>query len=308
MILKRRNERVLERVQRVHRQDAHDRRVRADRRQRTLERRLGVVAEQEAQPRVVPGAARFVERLEPIQPGRRARTRSGADLQREDFGGQLAARVQIAQQRPEVGHRVGDRLRMIGIRLDARRRQLESVARRRLPGLEPFPEQTIEPPDDALTQRREVLQAHAIVRRGLELGVDRLQGAGELLRHQRGIGLAEVDRDLGERERPAVGVGGPPNGDRIAEIVLVVDPVQVHAQRGEQPRVDGSLFDERHDRPDDETGQIAQALRARAARDVIEMEDHRGSCGRSRRSTQKPHGARSSRASSAPAGLSGLRV
>ena len=219
----------LERVQSVHGEDAHDRRVRADRGQRTLERRLGAVAEQETQPRVVAGAAGFVERLEPIQPGRRARTRSGADLQREDFGGQLAAGIEIAQQRPEVGHRVGDRLRMIGVRLDARRRDLEAVARRRLPGLEPFPEQMIEPPDDALAKRSEVLQAHAIVQRGLEIGIDRLEGAGQLLRHQCRIGLAEVDGNLGERERTAVRVGGAPNGDRIAEIVLVVDPVQVHA-------------------------------------------------------------------------------
>ena len=48
-----------------------------------FERRRRVVAEQEAQPRVVAGAALLVERLEPIEPEAGARARADADLQRD---------------------------------------------------------------------------------------------------------------------------------------------------------------------------------------------------------------------------------
>ena len=65
--------------------------------------------------RVEVGAALLVERLEAVEPGGRASAGTDADLQAEDLGRQLTARVEVAQQRPEVGDGIGYRLRMIRV-------------------------------------------------------------------------------------------------------------------------------------------------------------------------------------------------
>jgi hypothetical protein len=60
------------------------------------------------------------------------------------------------------------------------------------------------------------------------------------------------------------------------EVRLVVNPVEVHAKSAEQLWIDAAAFRQRRQRRGDQAGQLTEALRALATRDVIEVEDHRG--------------------------------
>ena len=116
MILKRCAVSALYGIERIERNAADVVAVMRHRRERALQAGRRVVAEDEVQARIEVRAALLVERLEAIEPCRGARAGANADLEPDDLGRQLTARLEVAQQRPEVGHRVGDRLRMIGIR------------------------------------------------------------------------------------------------------------------------------------------------------------------------------------------------
>jgi hypothetical protein len=107
--------------------------MRRDRGESAIERRHRVVAEQEAKPRIEAGGALGVERAEAIEPGRRARPRSDADLEREDLGRKLAALVEIDEQRPEVGDGVRDGAAVVRVRASRRQRLLEAAAGRGFP-------------------------------------------------------------------------------------------------------------------------------------------------------------------------------
>src|SRR5262249_33786004 len=63
-----------------------------------------------------------------IQPEAGPRARAHANLEREDLGRELTALVQLDQQGPEVGDRVGNRRRIVGVRSPARQGRLESAA------------------------------------------------------------------------------------------------------------------------------------------------------------------------------------
>src|SRR5262245_28542900 len=115
-----------------------------------IERRQRVVAEQEAETRIVPGAALLVERTEAIEPERGTDPGADADLEGEDLRRKLAALVHVAEERPEIADRVRDGLRVIGIRAAARQGFLEAATRGLLPLAQPLPEQAIELPDDAV--------------------------------------------------------------------------------------------------------------------------------------------------------------
>src|SRR5262249_2975496 len=123
-----------------------------------IKRRQRVVAEQEAETRIVPGAALLVERTEAVEPERGTDPRPDADLEREDLRRKLAALVHVAEARPEVADGVRDGLRVIGIRAAARQGLLEAATRGLLPLAQPLPEQAIELPDDAVPDGSEIVE------------------------------------------------------------------------------------------------------------------------------------------------------
>ena len=47
-------------------------------------------------------------------------------------------------------------------------------------------------------------------------------------------------------------IGRAPHDHRVAEVGLVLDPVEVDAQRRGQPRIEDAVLDERHQRPGDQ--------------------------------------------------------
>ena len=245
---------------------------------RPIERGQRVVAEEEAEARVVARPALLVERLEPVEPERRALARAHADLEREDLGRELALLLEVAQERPEVGDGVGDRLRAAGVRLPAGKRLLEPAAGGGLPVRHALPEESVEAPDHAVPDRRPRLEGDS-ARRAL---LDRVRGAAERpserLAEGGGLDAAEVHRELGEGERPAGPVGRAPDEDRLPEVRPVLDPVQVDPQARHQSRLDGPVGDQAEQRPDDVRGPLGEDGLLRAARrDVIDVEDHRTS-------------------------------
>ena len=93
-----------------------------------------------------------------------------------------------------------------------------------------------------------------------------------------GLDAAEVHGELGEGEGPAGPVGRAPDEDRLAEVRLVLDPVEVDPQARHQSRLDGPVGDQAEQRPDDVRGPLGEDGLLRAARrDVIDVEDHRTS-------------------------------
>src|SRR5262249_42447631 len=123
-----------------------------------VERGERVVAEQEAKPRVVSGPALLVERFETVEPAAGPRAGAHTDLEREGLRGELAALVEIAEQRPEIADGIGDGLGVIRVRLSRWERFLEASARRALPLAEPLPEQAIELPDEAVANGSPLLE------------------------------------------------------------------------------------------------------------------------------------------------------
>src|SRR5262245_62539300 len=126
-----------------------------------VERGERVVAEQEAKPRVVSAPALLVERFETVEPAAGPRAGAHTDLEREDLRGELAALVEIAEQRPEIADGIGDGLGVIRVRLSRWERFLEASARRALPLAEPLPEQAIELPDEAVANGSPLLEPDA---------------------------------------------------------------------------------------------------------------------------------------------------
>jgi len=149
---------------------------------------------------------------------------------------------------------------MVGVGLAARKRRLETASRRGLPLAQVLPEQAVEIPDHAIAVRAEIVQVHAAIV-GRRRRPDALQRAAELHRQLGGIGLPEIDGNLGERHRLALGIGGSAHADGIAEIGAVLNPVQVDAQGRCKVRVEDAVLDEVHERSGDEAGQLAKLRR-----------------------------------------------
>ena len=196
--------------------------------------------------------------------------RAHADLEGEDLGREMPVLVHVAQERPEVGDGIGDGLGMVGIRLPAGQGILEAAAGGPLPLAEPLPEEPVEPPDDALAHGRPVVHPDAvIVVRGV--GPERGERPRQLLPEAAGLRLAEVHGDLRERHRCARRIGRPADGDGLAEVRPVLDPVEVHAQRGQQARVHAAVLDERQQG----AHQLARGCgQAAVRRGVVHVQDH----------------------------------
>ena len=268
----------LEGVQRVHRDDAHEFPVRGDRVHRPIERGQGVVPEQEPEARVVAGPPLLVEGPEPVEPERRALARAHADLEGEDLRRELAPLLEIAQERPEVGDRVRHRFGAPGVRLPAGQRFLEPAAGGGFPVTHTLPEEPVEPPDHAVPDRHPRLEGHSAHRHFLERLRGSTEGPSERVGERGGLDPTEVHRELGESQGSAGPIGGPPDENGLAEVRLVLDPVQVDSQARHQARLDGPVGDQAEQRPDDVRAPLGEnGLLRTAWRDVIDVEDHRTS-------------------------------
>ncbi len=214
------------------------RRVRADGGQRGFQRRRRVVAEQEAQARVVAAAAVVVERLELIEPQAGARAGADADLHGVDLRRQLAARLEVAQQRPEVG-RPNRRPLPDGWRRSRRSAAPPRSRAWRAPPRRPAAARTARLNGQMMQSRHGLnVSRHdrAVARRRARAGAQRAHGGGELLvgswPGRPGAGRSR-SRSAAAAVRP---VDGAPHHDRVAEARLVLDPVEVDAQRRERVR------------------------------------------------------------------------
>ena len=239
-----------------------------------------VVSENEVQARVEVRAALFVERLEAVEPCGRARAGTDADLEPVNLGRQLAARLEIAQQRPEVGDRIGDRLRMVRVGRSAGQRRLEALARGRFPVAQVPPEQPVEAPHQAIAVWTELVEIEVVLDVGLGTGVEALHRPREVGLKPGGVGLTKIDGDLGQRERLPLGTGRPAQHHRVAEVGLVLNPVQMNPQGWGHPGVEDAVFDERHQRPRDQARHLAlwRTLAVPgllALRNVVDVNDHR---------------------------------
>jgi len=261
-----------ERVERVGGDHADDLAVRRHCGHRAIERRQGIVGEQESQPGIEAGRPRLVDRLEAIEPEAGPRARAHADLEREDLGRQLAPLVELDQQGPEVGDRVGDRRRIVGVRSAARQRRLESAAGLTLPVRQPLPEQPVELPDRAVAEGRPVVDddpVAAVARNHGRAVADRCDGAGQIVDHPLARRPAQVDGQLGQRQALAPSVRGVAHRDGLAEIRLVLDPVEVQPQVRQHVRVETPLVDQREER-----GQHVARSGLAGLRQVVEVDDH----------------------------------
>jgi len=145
-------------IQRVHGEHAHRVAVARHGGQRPVQRRHGVVAEEEAKARVVSRPALLVESPEAVEPEGRPRARAHPDLEREDLRRKLAALVHVPQQRPEVRHGIRYRLRVIGVGPPAGQRLLEAASGRLLPVAQALPEEPVEAPDETVPDRPEIIE------------------------------------------------------------------------------------------------------------------------------------------------------
>src|SRR3989304_5154410 len=111
-----------------------------------------------AQARVEARPALDVQLAKAVEPEGRARPRPHADFQDENLRRQLPVLVEVAEQRPEVGHRTGDGDGVVRIGPAARQRLLEPPPRYLLPRRQVLPEEPVETPDEALPQGDELFQ------------------------------------------------------------------------------------------------------------------------------------------------------
>ncbi len=195
-------------------------------------------------------------------------TGAHAELQREHLGGQLAAFVDLAEQRPEVGDRVPHGVRVIGVGSPAGKRLLEAAPARLLPIGEALPEETIEAPEERIAQRRPTLEVEApVLFAGLAAEGGERPAQSFAGFHCRG--LTEIDGDFGQRQRPALAVGRAPEHHGVAEIGAVLHPVEMDAETGEVTGIGVALLDEREQRR-----QRLAGSRGESGRQMVDVEDH----------------------------------
>src|SRR3954469_5886750 len=168
---------------------------------------------------------------------------------------------------------------MIRVGRSGWQRLLESLAGGRLPFPEVLPEQAIEIPHQAVAVRCERAQPDVLMTIRLGAWTQRAHRLEQLALDRGDLGLPEVHRNLRQRQHLAPGVGCPANDDRIAEVAAVVNPVEMHAERRRQLRIEDAVLDHRHHAAGDERTQIAFGLAGRCtpglpASDVVDVNDH----------------------------------
>ena len=122
-----------------------------------VKRNERVVTKQNAQARIVIGAALLVERLKRVEPQAAAGAGSYADFEIVDFSGKLAGFVELAQERPEIGYAVGDGGGVVRIGSTAGEGAFVTAAGPLLPLLEMVPVELVEIPGDAAAEGFEIL-------------------------------------------------------------------------------------------------------------------------------------------------------
>jgi hypothetical protein len=115
---------------------------------------------------------------------------------------------------------------------------------------------------------------------GFGSGVEALHRAGEIGLQLRRVCLPQIDRDLCQRQRLPLRAGRATHHHRVAEVRLVLNPVEVDPQRWRHPRVQDAVFDERHQRTRDQAGHLTlwrplAVSGLLTLRNVIDMNDHR---------------------------------
>ena len=191
------------------------------------------------QPDVVTGAASRVERLERDRAttprGRRCRRRSrgrrspAGSWPLRCRGRGAASRTSATESATACGWLASDE--------PAGQRRLEALARGRFPVAQVPPEQPVELPDQAVAIRLELVEIDVVV--GVGVGRRRrgcCTASASSVGQPGGVGLAQVDRDLGQRQQLPLAVGRAPHHHRVAEVGLVLNPVEVNAQRRRQLR------------------------------------------------------------------------
>ena len=116
---------------------------------------------------------------------------------------------------------------------------------------------------------------------GLSPGAEGANSLKELPCEGCRVGLPEIHGDLRERQHPPARIGGPADDYRIAEVALVMDPVEMHAQRRRQLRIENAVLDHRHHAAGHERAEIAFGLTDRrtlgfSGSDVVDVNDHLG--------------------------------
>src|SRR5262249_45010097 len=139
------------------------------------------------------------------------------------------------------------------------------------------PEETVEVPDHALAIRLVLVEIHAAVVAG-RVRTDAFDRPFELMRKLSRLTLAQIDRDLGERQRLAFRVGRSADDDGVAEVGLVLNPIEMDTERRRDPRIELAAFHQIDQRAGHKAGELSElrllAGFTLALRDVVYMDDH----------------------------------
>jgi len=142
------------------------------------------------------------------------------------------------------------------------------------------PEEPVEAPDQTVAIGAELIEIQVVVDVRLRSGVEALHRSRERDGKPRSIRLTQIDSDLSQRKDLPLRAGRAPHHHRVAEVGFVLNPVEVNPQGRGHLGIEDAVFDERHQRPCDQSGHLA--LRRTLAipgllalRNMIDMDDHR---------------------------------
>jgi hypothetical protein len=126
------------------------------------------------------------------------------------------------------------------------------------------PEQPVEVPDQAVAVGLELVEIDVLLGVRVHRPAEQADGAGQVLGQALGAGLTQVYGDFRQRQHLAGAVYRAADHHRIPKARLVLDPVEMDAQRRGHLRRQDAVFDHRHHRASDEAGDLALG-RSRAA-------------------------------------------
>ena len=176
---------------------------------------------------------------------------------------------QLLKQRPEISDGIGDGLRLVPVGEAARKRLLIALARRLLPILQTIPIQRVELPHDAVAQRLKILQRQP-VRRLRRLGMSARDGSQQLRPQAPGHHLARVDVHVHDRHLVAIFIEALRGNDDLAEVLLVLDPIELDLEAGKLSLVNVAFRQKSIDGSDD----VLCRGGGRLALEVIQLQDH----------------------------------